>query len=306
MQPFTRAEALQAGIPDSALRGPGFRRLMGNVYVDSAVELTPALAAKAPLAVAPPSAWVSHVSAARLLGVPVPTLPGEHISVLAKQDRLRRSGVTSHVAPGTSLVTRRGGARISAPAQLFVELASQLGLVDLVVAGDWLVRQGLVTLEVLREFCAASQLRASVLAREAVVFVRERVDSPMETRVRMLLVLAGLPEPVVNLKVNVGDGSGRRRYDLSWAAVKVIVEYDGRHHAERIEQWEKDLLRREGIDDDGWRMIVLVAKDVYSRPDRTLERVVRVLRARGLEGLPRHLDDSWRAHFPVRTEAMEA
>jgi hypothetical protein len=127
----------------------------------------------------------------------------------------------------------------------------------------------------------------------------------METRVRMLLVLAGIPEPVVNVKVDVGDGSGRRRYDLSWGEVKVIVEYDGRHHAERIEQWEKDLLRREGIEDDGWRIIVLVAKDVYGRPDRTLDRVVRVLRSRGLEGLPRQLGHSWRAYFPVRMDAVD-
>jgi hypothetical protein len=82
-----------------------------------------------------------------------------------------------------------------------------------------------------------------------VALVRERVDSPMESRLRMLIVLAGLPEPRVNVTYGEEDGLVLRRYDLSWPEVRVIVEYDGRHHVERVEQWESDLERREAIDD---------------------------------------------------------
>jgi hypothetical protein len=287
-RPFTRAEALEAGITPAALRTKAFRRLMTDVYVDSSVPLTPELAAVAPLALAVPSAWASHSSAARILGVPLPALPGEHVSVTAAADRLRRAGVTFHVAPSTSRIWTRDSVRMSAPAQMFVELATQLNLVDLVVVGDWLVKKELLTLERLLEFVASTRLPGADRAREAARYVRERVDSPMETRVRMLIVLAGIPEPEVNRTIRDIDGVPKRRYDLCWPGVKVIVEYDGRHHVERIEDWEADLERREAIDGDGWRIVVLVAKNVYDRPDVTLERIAGVCGRAGSPECPQH------------------
>jgi hypothetical protein len=300
-RPFTRGEAIQAGISEWTLRGVGYRRLLPNVYVEADVPVTPGLAAVAPLAVAVGTAWVSHLSAARVYGAPVPAVAGQHISVVSEGDRLRRAGVTSHVAPTTSRIVNIDGYRISAPVQLFVELAEQLTLVDLVVVGDWLVRKKRVTLERLREFSAQSRLPGAVAARAAASLVRESVDSPMETRVRLLLLFAGFPEPKVNMVISGVEGQPRRRFDLCWPGVKVIVEYDGRHHVEREEQWESDLARREEIDDGEWRLIVLVAKDVYKRPDLALRRIERLLREKGLPGLPARLSDSWRAHFPVVT-----
>ena len=50
------------------------------------------------------------------------------------------------------------------------------------------------------------------LALRAAGLVREGVDSPMETRVRLLIVLAGLPEPSVNHIVRAEDGSWRMRF----------------------------------------------------------------------------------------------
>ena len=299
-RPFTRAEALQAGIEPQALRTTAYRRLLPNVYVDAAVPLTPGLRAVAPLAVAHPVAWASHASAGRVYGVPLPPLPGEHISVLDKSQRLRRAGVTSHVAPHGSRITRVHGHRVSPPTQLFVELAGQLSLVDIVVAGDWLVRQGMVTCAGLVEYCAQSRLPGAKHARTAAAYVRDRVDSPMESRLRMLIVLAGLPEPEVNRTVTDVRGQPVRRYDLCWPNVRVIVEYDGRHHVEREAQWEADLDRREAIDDDGWRILVVTSKGVYVDPGLTLDRIARLLRARRLTGVPARLSDAWRPHFPGR------
>ncbi len=295
--PFTVAEAKAAGLSKDDLRGPRFRAVLRCVHVDASVPPSPALTASALLALAPAKAWVSHASAARVIGAPLPALPGEHLTVVDAADRLRRAGVTCHVAR-TGRVQRTGGLVHSAPTQVFVELAEQLSLVDLVVVGDWMVRRQLVSLECLREFVAASTLRGARLARLAVSFVRERVDSPMETRLRMLFVLAGFPEPEVNVTFDLG--SGRRRYDLCWPGVKVVAEYDGRHHAERETQWEGDLVRREQIEDDGWALRVFVAKDVFHTPDRTLARMAVLLRRRGLPGMPARLKDDWRAHFPVR------
>jgi hypothetical protein len=268
------------------------------VYVAAAVEVTPDVVAEALLLIVPGPAWVSHASAARILGLPLPVLPDEHVTVVAKADRMKRRGIRSHIGTPDALVVRRQGLVHSAPLQVFVELAEQLTLVDLVVVGDWLVRKNMVTLSELRTFAGTSKLKGAAAARAAVAFVRERVDSPMETRLRMLFVLAGFPEPEVNLTYDLGDG--RRRYDLCWPGVKVIAEYDGRHHAQREEQWEADLERREQIDDDEWRIRVFIAKDIYNTPDRTLERMATLLRAKRLPGMPRCLKDDWRAHFPIK------
>ena len=94
------------------------------------------------------------------------------------------------------------------------------------------------------------------------------------------------------------DGEPVRRFDLSWPEARVVVEYDGRHHVERIDQWESDLARREELDDEGWRILVVVASGIYRDPQATVERVWRLLRARGVPGVPARPAQGWRAHFP--------
>ncbi len=171
-----------------------------------------------------------------------------------------------------------------------------MSLVELVVVGDHMVRKGVLELDDLRSFCADGSGPGTALARTAAGYVRGGVDSPMETRLRLLIVLAGLPEPDVDLLV--GNELERRKYDLSYRRSKTIIEYDGRLHVERIEQWEADLERREAIDDDQWRILVFVAKDIYRSPGRTLERIHRALLLRGEPGVPKSLSDAWQAHFP--------
>lgn len=298
-RPFTRAQGLAAGITPALLRGRRFRRLLFGVYVAAETPLTPRLRALAGLALLPPGAFASHATAARLYQVPTPTIPDEHFGVGAAADRRQVQGVRCHVCHDPDLRTVRG-VPVSSPEQMFVELASLLPLVELVVVGDHLVRTRLTTVARLRAFCAGSRLPHTAAAARAAAYVRDRVDSPMETRLRMLLVLAGLPEPQVNLTIRDVDGEPVRRYDLCWPSVKVIVEYDGRHHVERLAQWESDLERREAIDDQEWRLVVVVASGIYQRPGATVDRVFRLLRRRGLPGLPAVPSDAWRAHFPGR------
>jgi very-short-patch-repair endonuclease len=298
MQPFTRAAALAAGLTPAALRGPGFRRLGHGVYVAASVTLTPLIAARAALHGYGDRAHASHATAARIHELPIPVLAEEHVTVSRAAHRKDRSGPCVHVAKAEVVVV--DGLRVSSGRQTFVDLAGTLGLVDLVVVGDALVRGRLTTVEGLVAFCAASSHRSGAAARRAAALVRARVDSPMETRLRLLLVLSGLPEPEVNRTIRAENGDPLRRYDLSWPAARVIVEYDGRPHVERIEQWESDLDRREAIDDDGWRILVITSRGVHRDPGRTVERVWRVLRARGLGDLPARPSEDWRAHFPGR------
>lgn len=86
------------------------------------------------------------------------------------------------------------------------------------------------------------------MARRAASLAREGVDSPQETRLRLLLVLAGLPEPQVNLILRGRDGSWRKRYDVAYEHLRLIIEYDGRKHADDTKQWLTDIFRREELD----------------------------------------------------------
>jgi hypothetical protein len=294
-QPFTRADASAAGFDPT--RSREYVRIFHGVYVSCSVPVTPQVRVRAALTFFGPQSFASHASAARVLGVPIPPLPDEHVTVLAANRRRRPSGVVPHVDPSPD-VRIVDGIRVSAPCQMFVELASLLSLVDLVVVGDHLVRRRLATRDQLVSHCAETSARGAAPARRAAAYVRDRVDSPMETRLRMLIVLAGIPEPAVNLTLRAGDGTPLRRYDLCWPSVRVIVEYNGRHHIEREEQWEADLDRREADDEDGWRTLVVTGRGIYREPGRTVDRVWRALRTRHLPAVPDRPSDDWRPHFP--------
>ena len=143
-------------------------------------------------------------------------------------------------------------------------------------------------------------------ARRPTGLVRAEVDSAMETRLRLLMVLAGLPEPTINHKIRWPDGTVRFRFDLSYPEHRLAIEYDGRQHAESDRQWGIDVDRREWMDVHDSRLLVNRSPDLYSTPARTLRRITDAMRDRGM--VVPSLSDEWRRHFPSRPwdEALPA
>ena len=297
-RPFNRADAVRAGVDPSILRTSRFRRIFRGVYVADDVPESPLLRTQAALALHPATAFASHTSAARVYRLPVPADALEHVTVSAAKDRRSRVGIRGHVTIRPTRVVNHRGIRVSHPFRMFVELASMLSLVDLVVVGDAMLKVFAITADRLVTECRASTDWHAAAALRAAEYVRDEVDSPMETRLRMLIVLAGLPEPVVNHKLRDATGRVVRRFDLSYPAWKLIVEYDGRQHVERQAQWDSDLARREELDDDGWRILVVTATGINRHPERTIARVRKNLVALGCRDVPARLSDAWRAHFP--------
>jgi very-short-patch-repair endonuclease len=239
--------------------------------------------------------YASHYSAAHLYDVPVPGQPDVHVSVPSPFHRSRVTGVRTHRAFEDPDLRRVNGNPVSSPVQLFLELSGVLALVDLVVVGDNLVRHGRASIEELKQASAVYAGDGARKARRAADLVREEVDSPMETRLRLLIVFAGLPEPRVNLTLRDSTGQTIARFDLSYEKYRILIEYDGRQHAEDTVQWNGDLDRREWLDRNRWRLVVVTAKGIYQQPQHTIARIVAVMRERGMPvPVPR---DHWRKHF---------
>ena len=200
-RPFNRADAVRAGVDPSILRTSRFRRIFRGVYVADDVPESPLLRTQAALALHPATAFASHTSAARVYRLPVPADALEHVTVSAAKDRRSRVGIRGHVTIRPTRVVNHRGIRVSHPFRMFVELASMLPLVDLVVVGDAMLKVFAITADRLVTECRASTDWHAAAALRAAEYVRDEVDSPMETRLRMLIVLAGLPEPQVNVKL---------------------------------------------------------------------------------------------------------
>lgn len=294
--PFLRKDGLAAGLTKHQLDGKRYTSLFGSVRILAAVPLDVRLRCLAAQLLVPGAA-VSHHSAAELWGGVVPDTTLTHLTVPTRARRRPRTGLVVHHARESRTTTYRG-VLVTTPEQTFCDLAGSLSLVDLVILGDSLVRAKVTTPRKLVEATAAATGGHRALARQAADLVRERVDSPMETRVRLMLIFAGLPEPVVNLRV--GDDGRTFRLDLSWPELRLAVEYDGRQHAEDARQWGHDLGRREWLDGSGWRLIVLRAEDVYSTPWASVVRVVEAMRTRGYDKPLSTPPALFAEHFPGR------
>jgi hypothetical protein len=299
-RPFTRAEARAAGIRLREILGPQFHKILYDSYVSSAVPITTRLRAEAALSISVPGSCISHHTAAELWGGVVPACSDVHITVTGEAPRSRRQGIKAHATTRSRMTSTIHNLRVTSPTQTFLDLAGSLDLVDLVVLGDSLVKAKRVTPEELTAAASVWDGAGAARARKAARFARKGVDSPKETRVRMLLVLAGLPEPTVNVIIRNPDGSWRMRFDLSYPGLKLIIEYDGRQHSENRNQWRRDLSRREELDRLGWRLIVVTSDDLRDAPEAVLNRVREALVDRGAVGIRRRFNTEWMRYFAPR------
>lgn len=297
--PFFRQQGLAAGLSRRQIQGRDFRHVVRGIYVArGAPELESRIRAGL-LATKQPGAFASHHEAARLWGAVVPHSAVIHVSVPRGTARRRCEGVQIHSSSRMPVQLR--GVPVTSPEDTFLDLAGALDLVDLVVLGDSLVRRRRVSPARLLAAAQSARGRYSRAAERAARLVRTGVDSPMETRARLLLVLAGLPEPEVNI-VFVGEhGEVLRRLDLGYRKPRLAVEYDGEQHHKARRVYEEDVLRHEEFDGLGWRIIVLLAKDIYRTPTRTVRRVAAALESRGV-AVPSLRSDYLR-YFPDRERA---
>ncbi|MDQ0730848.1 very-short-patch-repair endonuclease [Arthrobacter sp. B1I2] len=203
----------------------------------------------------------------------------------------RRRGIAGHL-----LKVRDGdliyidGLRLTSIPRTWVDLGSVLPVDDLIVAGDAIIseharnfgepRRPMVPLAELRGFVdGANGIHGVRKAREALDRVRVGVDSPPETKLRLMLDGAGLPEFKPNCRVD--DVFGRPVWtDLGSRRFRTCVEYEGLHHLSP-EQQALDSYRDQRVVEAGWRQVKINRIDMERGPEWVVSRVSQALRKQG-------------------------
>lgn len=277
--PFHGSTALSRGLLTRAqLYGPRFRRLLPDVHVPAELPIDHAVRSRAAyLLVQTRGGILCGFSAATLLGAGCgpPNAPAE---VLVDHDLRRHPGLRVHRGRACGEDVRDvGGCRVTAPLRTAWDLARRSLLVDAVVAVDALARCGEFAPDALlarrREQPGA---RGARRLEQVVELADPRAESPMETRLRILLVGGGLPAPAVQYRVVDEYGFVLARVDLAYPAAKLAIEYDGGHHFTTARA-RRDRVRDADLADLGWETTRCVDDDVLVSPPQTVHRVRRLL-----------------------------
>lgn len=308
-RPFSVQEARLVGVSADVLRRPDLSAgTRGGRLPES---LGTALSVRARVAlVVMPTAVLSHATAAALWGLPLPRRLDVHDrlhvthSAIECTTAARRRGITGHT--GVLLpedTTTRNGLRVTSPPRVFLDLAPLLSVDELVALGDAMVcwhvdtrgfepEDPLVFLSELQRRVAHEHRRRGIRsARAALELVRVGADSEPETRLRLMLVRAGLPEPELNVLVLVG---GRRQFvppDLAYREQRLSIQYDGGHHADP-RQHALDIERADLTLSAGWTEVRIAAADLttlvavpgWGVVARAVAKVIAALRTRGWKG----------------------
>lgn len=293
---FSVAEGRQAGFSESDLRSSAFTRPYYGVRVPSEHAGKSLLdRCRALLPRLRPEEFFSHQTALALWGAPVPeeqldaVLLTPHVSVAAPHRATRVEGVIGHQLVTTRVrVMRRSGLPVCDPESAWLHSARSLDVRSLVIAGDALITRPRFRDEPpgraisstrdlgLRVFSDPGRGRR--FARLALARIRDGADSPMETRLRLLLSDHGLPEPTLQFPLRDERGGWIGRFDLAYPGQRVLVEYDGEQHRTDRDQYRKDLGRLDQARSAGFTVIRVHAEGVFHSPSVTAARVRAALR----------------------------
>ncbi|ERG65239.1 hypothetical protein L332_12420 [Agrococcus pavilionensis RW1] len=293
---FSTAEALRLGVSRRRLRASDLARPFHGVRAgsapDSVLEMARAFA---------PRMRDGHafagLTAARLWGLPVEsTWRADEPLVIGVPDgmpRTRATGVRSlRFATSRLGVGEIDGLPTLGPIGAFVTMGRSAEHEQLVQLADALVTpsERYRDLRFERPYATLGELSAAVeqyrrgpgaaALLAAIAAARVGVDSPRESRSRLVIVAAGLPEPVVQHRV-WHEGRLVAELDLAYPELRIAIEYEGEHHRTDAEQWAKDIRRQEELEALGW-IVIRVTKADLRDGGRPLVARVRAARARRL------------------------
>lgn len=260
---FRGSDAVARGLlTRHALATPVARRLFRDCYADPSLRVDHALRCRALALVLPDRAVFAGWSAAALADIDV---VDPWADVLVRVPHASTWGPMSGVRPlrrrAPLLTTRVADLPIEAPGEVLFTVAGLPGwartrpgdheprpdLVEALVLVDAVLgRWPVLGRDVPSLLAGWSGRRGVQRARTVVGLADGRSESPMESRLRVLLTFAGLTPPSVQHVVRGSAGEFIARVDLAWPRRRVAVEYDGRVHdsGDRRFRADRDRLNR--------------------------------------------------------------
>ncbi|MBY6062011.1 hypothetical protein [Microbacterium esteraromaticum] len=245
------------------------------------------------LPVLPAAGYFCGPTAAFIWGIPLP--PREwsdlHIGVPRPQRSPRRPGVAGHQHSAGYVRTRLvEGVPVTDPASTWATLGGLLGVDDLVVAADHVLHIPRMPgrFRRLDETALATRPELELLAdrkgrpgaprlRQALELARTGSASPPETRVRLLMHDAGLPEPVLDHDVYDDRGRFLGCSELAYPELRVAIEYEGDGHLTPA-QLRRDVDKYQSYAEAGWMTVRLTSEHVFRRPGEAIRRIRHALR----------------------------
>src|SRR4051794_16444170 len=277
---YTWTAARAAGVTRRQIDQDGVR-LGRGLYLSRAVDPSLATRCAAWAGVLPADAAFSGVTAAVLLGAPLSAPPRLHVALLPRRVLPQHAGLVVH---GRRLqpqdVVEHEGVRVTSGAQTFLDLAAVLQPPELVSVGDALTRAGLLDDERLTErLSRADRVRGVVRARACAPLVDGRAQSRPESVMRYWILGSDLPAPEPQVPVENGHGVEGAHGDLGYRRWKVLLEYEGRQHAE-LGQFGRDVDRYSLMAADGW-LVLRFASRHLTDPHTIVGRTRSALLSRG-------------------------
>jgi very-short-patch-repair endonuclease len=279
---FRGTAAVAAGLvtPD-VLRGPRFLRLFPNTYIRTPEDGPPELLVRSLAAYRylDGRGVLSGYSAAEVLGASCG--PRDAPAEVTVPDLGQRAlpGLLVHrssLFPGE--VAEVNGLRVTSPVRTAYDLARRGDLVERVVAVDRLANVHRFSPDLLLHFAARyRRFRGNDLIPEVLAHADRRAGSPMETRLRMLVVQAGLPKPEVQWVVQDALTRTAVWLDLAWPELMIGIEYEGEGHTDR-DQVLRDIGRYTGLVDKGWRIYRYTKLEILRRPGLIVDQLTRARR----------------------------
>jgi hypothetical protein len=267
LRPFTTAQAAAAGVSRSALRGDSWRHIFRDVWAHRDLPDTRETRLAAVQLVIADGAFICGPTAAWLHGIDVQDRRSELVWVGCRNGsrlRTRQGCFVREITVEDDDIQQLDGVAVTTPLRTAFDCARWLSLVEGVVVADWLAHAGLIAAEELTAYASTHRgLRGVRRLAQVGDLLEPRSESPMESRLRVLLITSGLPRPEPQWEVRDSAGGFVARLDLAYPDRRLAVEYDGAlHWAQR----RADDRRRDALRALGWEVIVVSSEDYYREP----------------------------------------
>ncbi|KAA9150095.1 DUF559 domain-containing protein [Amycolatopsis acidicola] len=261
------AAALGESVLRGALKDGVLVQLWRGVIVDSRRLLEPETRAAAALFAAGRGAVLSHRTAAFLHGCTAADSVDVHVTVPYDNWVRSRPGLVIHhdrFDPADTV--SRNGLPMCPLDETIAELLctdirwKALACLDQALAGLTKPEIGAFLANTADCISRRDDRRGTRRGESLLALAASDVESPQESRLRLVVIDAGFPVPVTQHPILTLAGELLYRLDLAWPELRIAVEYDGFEAHEGRE--ENDLERDERLSARGWRVIRVRKEDM--------------------------------------------